>query len=346
MAILRFLFAAGLAILVAACATAPSSEDAKPYAVTGIPQTAPGDATALSWPASSIQTIFTGDWLRVTISDSGDTWIDVEIDGVRSAIDLLPGRHTYRLIENVPGTHNVRLAIRTDRAWSPTLFEGFDPGTGSLQAPPPAALRMLVIGDDVAAGYGIEGADQFCKYTRATQNANLSFAAIAAREIGADLAMIAQSGRGLVRNYADDPAPTLLAVYESVMADETAALAPEMDVVVVLAGVNDFDASDPGAAFDEAYTGFLARLRSDQPGALIVAGWGPLGREDAYDAARAAVEGAVEMRRASGDENVAFINFTTSPDGQLYGCDWHPSADTQAYMGRTLAELVRGRIGD
>lgn len=343
MAVSRILCAAYLGLSVAACAATPPSPQARPYAVTGLVGAAPGEATALSWPASSISTVFTGDRLLATLSDTGDTWLDVEIDGVRGTISLLPGRHAYRLIENVPGTHNVRLAIRTEGAWSPMVFEGFDPGAGTLQAPPPPARHMLVIGDDIAAGYGIEGADQFCTYSRATQNANRSFAAVAARELGAGLSLVARSGRGLVRNYGGDPAPTLAALYDEAMA---AAPAASADTVVVHAGVNDFDSGDPGPAFREAYAAFLARLRADQPDALIVAAWGPTGRAETSDAAIAAVKGAVEMRRASGDGNVAFMNFTPSPDGQLYGCDWHPSADTQAHMGRQLAALVRERIGD
>ncbi|MEL7481806.1 MAG: GDSL-type esterase/lipase family protein [Pseudomonadota bacterium] len=334
---------AGSTIILAACASNPKADVPQntDYTVSSPAQISAAGVTEIEWPGSVIETVFTGDTLTMTLTDTGDSWLDVEINGEQQVLDLQPGRLTYRLIEDVPGTHDVRIALRTERPYRPIRFEGFDPADGTLSAPDPAALKMLVIGDDVAAGYGVEGEDQHCRYSPATHNANKTFAATAARALDADLSIIARSGRGLLSNWAGDTAATLPQLYTSVMSEGTTTMPDDMDVVVLLMGMADFSETDPGQAFDAAYVDFMGQIRADQPDALIVAGWGPMGRSEAYDAAKAAVLGAVEMRKAAGDKNVDFIEFSNSPDGQLYGCDWHPSADTQAFMGDALLSLLK-----
>ena len=340
--------AEGIAPLAEIDATRLGNDEAllaeKGYAAVGMPDEVTDNSVSIAWPGSGIATRFTGSQLLATISGTEETWLDVEINDVSKPIQLTPGRFAYRLIDAEPGTYDVRLRIRTDRPYSPVVFEGFDPVEGTLAAPAPNDLQMLVIGDDVAAGYGIEGDDRTCKYTRATQNANLSFAAIAAETLDADLATIARSGRGLTRNWDNDSAPTMADFYAEIQKDAPGMLAG-MDIVIIHLGMIDIAQEDLAESFKPAYQTLLSEVRSDSPDALIVAGWGPMGRKPQYEPTMTAISEAVAARTASGDDNVMFVEFENAPDGQFYGCDWHPSADTQRFMGEVLATAIAEKLG-
>jgi len=306
--------------------------------IDGMTQT----GTFLSWPGSMVATNFTGSRLDAIITDGGNAMLDVEINGTTTTIALEDGRFAYPIVDDAEGSYDVRLVLRSERKPSPILFAGFDPHDGTLEIAPPADLQMLVIGDSISTGYGVEGDSQDCRYSRETQNANLAFGAVAGRMLGADVTVIAASGRGLTRNWNDDERPTMRAIYNNLMLSDPPAVSSEitMDVVVVHLGTNDFAAGDPGVGFDRNYEDFLVRLRADHPSALLVAGWGPMGQAETYDDALSSIKGAVEARNDSGDDNVRFIRFANSPTGQLFGCDYHPSADTQFYMGSVLAAEI------
>lgn len=298
--------------------------------------------TLLSWPGSMVTTNFKGSRLDAIIADGGNAMLDVEINGVTTPMTLESGRFAYPIIDDVEGDYDVRLVLRGERTVSPILFAGFDPHDGTLEIDPPSDLQMLVIGDSISTGYGVEGESQDCKYSLETQNANLAFGAVAGRLLDADVTTIATSGRGLTRNWRGDDRPTMRAIYNSLVLSEPSAISQDIDmgVVVIHLGTNDFAHSDPGVGFDHNYEDFLVRLRADHPDALLVAGWGPMGATDTYADALGSIKGAVEARNAAGDADVRFVEFANAPDGQTYGCDYHPSIDTQYYMGTVLAATI------
>lgn len=315
-----------------------------PYKILGMPDEIDGTSVLLNWPNSGVAVEFEGSQLLATIDGNNDTFIDIQINDVLKTIQLNDGRFTYRLIDAMPGEYNVSLQIRTDRAYRPIRFEGFVTEDGALTTPPRSELQMLVIGDDVAAGYGVEGEDQFCDYTRETQNANLSFANVSAQNLGADVAVIARSGRGLAVNWNNDPSANMTALYRSAMESDASSALGNMDIVVVQLGGIDIAQSDPGPDFYEKYAGFLDEIRQDHPYAEIVAAWGPMGSGERYQEAKTAITELVAERATQGDQQVSFIEFTNTEFGQLYGCNWHPSIDTQRFMASELTRHLAARM--
>lgn len=73
-------------------------------------------------------------------------------------------------------------------------FFGFRCAGRFLTPPEGPARRIEVIGDSITCGYGVDGADQYCPFSAATENHYRTYAAIAARDLGADLATLAWSG--------------------------------------------------------------------------------------------------------------------------------------------------------
>lgn len=336
--------------IVSACAanTAPTvSAEARTFRSVGPIDGLTATGTLLSWPGSMVTTTFTGSRLDAIITDGGSAILDVEINGVTTSMTLENGRFAYPIIDDAEDTYNVRMVLRGERTTSPILFAGFDPHDGTIDIGAPADLQILVIGDSISAGYGVEGDSQDCNFSQETQNANLAFGAVAGRLLDADVTTIAASGRGLTRNWGGDDRSTMRAIYNKLTLSNPPAISkdPSMDVVVVHLGTNDFSDGDPGVGFDHNYEDFLVRLRADHPEALLVAGWGPMGRADVYDDALTSIEGAVKARNEDGDANVRFISFANSPDGQIYGCDYHPSTDTQFYMGTVLAAKISQALG-
>ena len=92
------------------------------------------------------------------------------------------------------GTHVVELYRRTEASQGEAQFLGFDFGSGKLLSPPAAkARRIELVGDSISCGYGDEGANQSCPFTADTENHYLSYGALAARAVDAELITVAWS---------------------------------------------------------------------------------------------------------------------------------------------------------
>jgi lysophospholipase L1-like esterase len=300
----------------------------------------------VQWPSSGFEARLEGSLLEATIEDYGDNWLNVEVDGKVTRLDLQPGVATYTLFAGEAGSHAIRVTRRTGSPSGPTRIVDIR-SDGVLQPPPAPARRILVIGDSITSGYGIEGANQTCSFSHATQNADLAYPALVARAFGADLHSVSIDGRGLIRNYAgDDPAMSLVAWRTLPGATAKWPLAAyEPQVIVVNLGTNDFAAGDPGDGFDHAYIGMLARLRAAYPEARIYAAFGPMLEGAAHEAAKASIRGAVEELRRHHDTRVTFVEFPQEVGGRRFGCDWHPGMDAHKAMAHRLGDLVRRDLG-
>jgi lysophospholipase L1-like esterase len=232
---------------------------------------------------------------------------------------------------------------------------GFDFGGGVLLAPPPApAHKLEVIGDSISCGYGDEGADMTCSFSPDTENHYLSYAALSARELGAELTTVAWSGKGVVCNYGDDatscvdPMPTY---YDRILPQRPESSwdysAWQADAVVINLGTNDFSTvSDPGEAeFEAAYVALLERVRGHYPGAFIFCTVGPLLGGADLTTARAYIASAVQQRRDAGDLQVKAFELAPTDPNNGYGCDYHPSLKTHAVMAGELSALLRSELG-
>ena len=72
--------------------------------------------------------------------------------------------------------------------------------------------KLLVIGDSISCGYGVEGAYP-CTWSASTENVLDSYATLVADAVDAEVIVTAWSGKGVVRNVGDitptsvDPMP-------------------------------------------------------------------------------------------------------------------------------------------
>lgn len=198
----------------------------------------------------------------------------------------------YVVAENLtPGEHTVELFQRTEAYFGITQFGGLELADGAKLLPLPVAKRrLMVLGDSITCAYGSEAPNRNTGNTAENENGYMSYAAIAARELDADIMMICWSGRGIYRNRGINDKPgeeTIPAMFDRILprskkADwKTSSYVP--DVVVINLGTNDLyrgKEKQKPALTEENYLGayrqMIARLRSAYPKVQIVACIGPM----------------------------------------------------------------------
>jgi lysophospholipase L1-like esterase len=304
-----------------------------------------------SWSGTGVIARFSGSALSVSLT--GGQEYTVLIDGALRP--KLAPKSGLNLIANdlSAGTHTVELYRRTEANQGVSQFLGFTfAADGALLAPPAAALRRIeIIGDSITCGYGNEGADQTCKFTPQTENHYLTYGAIAARNLNAELSTIAWSGLGMVCNYGDDanscmnPLPTY---YERTLPTDANSRwdfsQEQPDAVVINLGTNDFSTSqDPTEKqFTDAYKAFLLRVRGKYPRARILCTIGPLLPMADLTNVRRYIANAVAD---SGDDNMTTFDLEVQSAMDGLGCDYHPSLKTHQKMADALTKALKLELG-
>lgn len=298
-----------------------------------------------AWPGSGLAFRFEGRRLTVRLANEGENSLVATIDGLRKRIDLAPGEKTYTLFDGPAGPHAIELRKRTEGDVGLVRFLGAETDGRFLKALTPER-RILVIGDSISAGYGIEGAGPNCSFSPDTQNQTLTYAAQVAERFGAETVTLAASGRGLVRNYSGAREGTMPDLMDRALPNDPslvgAARGP-FDLVLVHLGTNDFSGSEEPYGFETAYAALLETLRARYPSAPIYALIGPMLGPDRLDLAKAGIENALTRRQKAGDRAVGFLAFPAPPSS--YGCDWHPSVAANRRMADLLAARLESDLG-
>lgn len=299
----------------------------------------------MGWSGVGAVFRFNGTGASVRLDDKGK-YFTVVVDGlVQPPLATTPGEQSYPLAQALaPAEHTIELYRRTEGSFGPTVVLGVDI-EGELLAPPPVQRRIEIIGDSITCGYGNEGTDP-CNFSAQTENHYLTYGAVAARAVGAELSTVAWSGKGLVNNYGDDVNEPMPQIYDRLLASDAApwSFVWQPDVVVINLGTNDFstDGDPPEGVFVPAYAQFMAHLRDVYPDAFILAIAPSLFGNEA-DKVAGYLQSAVDARHMAGDAEVAFADVNVQWIGS--GCNGHPSVATHAAMGLKLAETLQSQLG-
>ncbi|HBF30283.1 SGNH/GDSL hydrolase family protein [Rhizobium sp.] len=310
------------------------------------------DATnkTFGWPGSGISLSFNGSSLSVSLKDSGKNSLIVS-DGERSfRLNLKSGTHTYELVTNLPmGAHVVDITRRTEGLFGDTEFVSAATDGAFVPAAEPQR-RLLIIGDSISAGYGIEGANAQCPFSADTENQYLTYGAIAGRRNHADVTTIAVSGIGVSRNFGGQATPTMPQMMDRPSPNRAKAnpdqlrAPPVYQAIVINLGTNDFSQGSRPAGFVADYTALLKKLRQQQPTAMIYAALGPMLAEADFHAAEQAIQQAVTIRQADGDHALASLRLKNQQTGGT-GCNWHPNVAAHAAMADILSETLQHDLG-
>jgi hypothetical protein len=303
---------------------------------------------AFEWSASAIEARFSGAQVSVTLDVTGTAFFEVLVDGqVQPVLTAQAGSHAAALATGLSnGTHDV-LIVRRDEAYNgPAKFQGFDFGPGGqlLAAPAPPSRRIEVVGDSITAGYGNE-CPPWDQATGIRENAYLTWGAVAARSLNAEVHIQAKSGIALTAGN-----PTMPQIWPLTIPTDAnshwdfSRWIP--DAVVINLGSNDwFFGGDPSAAFQTAYVSFLVQVRAAYPGAYIVCAMGPMLKDPGLSQQRTAVGKVIAARNAAGDANLGVLEFPVDTGALGYGCAGHPSVAEDAAMATLLEQHLRQKLG-
>lgn len=320
-------------------------------------RTAPGTmgGTRFEWSGSNVSARFMGTQVSAQISDGNNgNSFEVVIDGgTPKQVFTVGGQTTYSLATGLAsGVHDVLLWRDSEASDGPTEFIGFTNfGTGGALLPPaPAPGRSIeIVGDSFSCGAGILAATPNCPAAIKIENHYISYGAIAARAVTADLVTIAWSGIGVYRNYGTTtPTPTTVmpARYDySIPTTQTAWDFSKFqpDVVVMNLNNNDFSVGNPGQPYIDAYLKLTMHIRSNYPNATFihVIEWETGNTTD--QSASTTVNQMVATLKAGGD--MKHYVFDMRPYANKKQCGGHPDIPASQAMGDALAADLKTVMG-
>jgi hypothetical protein len=350
---------AALAHLGAAAATvaaATVAPDNKNLQYTGRIDFARPAAPVMSWPGTAIAGNFSGTSLAIRLDDQlGKNYFNVFLDGDLTypfVLEAAKGDKTYLVAQGLaPGRHSFLVTKRTEGEEGATTFRGLELAEGGeLLAPPPRpAHRIEFFGDSITSGMGNEGADNGRDDAGKDKNNFMSYAAIAARALDAEVHVTSQSGIGVMVSWFPFTMPDfydqLSAVGNNDSRWDFASWTP--DVVVVnllqndswLIGRDHRLQPEPGEEQRiAAYQKFVARIRQLYPKAYIVCALGSMDATRAGSPWPGYVTTAVARLRKGGDTRIDSLFFPFSGYGQ------HPRVKQHQANAARLTDFIRNKM--
>lgn len=337
-------------------ATTIKADDTKLQYTGRIDFTRP-DAPVISWPETSITGSFTSSMLAVRLDDhDGKNFFNVFIDGDEAQPFVLQaerGTRTYVVADHLaPGPHRFLITKRTEGAEGSTVFRGLELADGGklLDPPPRPTRRIEVFGDSITSGMGDESPDDGPDDRLRDKNSHMSYAAITARALHAELHMISQSGIGVMiswfpftmRDFYDQ----LSAVGNNDSHWDFASWTPDVVVINLLQNDNWLIGRDhklqpepDEAARIAAYEAFAARIRQLYPKAYIVCALGSMDATRPGSPWPGYIASAVAQLRAGGDARIDTIFFPFTGYGQ------HPRVKQHQANAAMLTAFIREKMG-
>ncbi len=218
---------------------------------------------------------------------------------------------------------------------------------GTLEPAPVPGGKIEIVGDSTSTGYKIYGAASF--EVAENHDARNSYGWLLANRLGAQVHIVAITGRGLVHNFgmpSNSPVRTVPVDYPFLDRDYDAPndWSWQPGIVVVNLGTNDISgpAETAPADFQAVYVNLLSMLRNDNPGAVILA-LSPFGlRSGTQKVYPAEIQAAVALRKAAGDSKVVFVDTS----GWLGSSDFtdgvHPNIYGHTKAANRLAAVING----
>lgn len=306
-----------------------------------------------SWPNSSLAFTVSGGSAEVTFKEtSGKNHWQVVVNGAPTEVLALEaGEKSYVVASALPpGKNTIELVKRTESSQGVSQITGLRIDDNAKLLPTPARPRRIeAIGDSITCGFGNEAPNKEAKFTPATENAWLTYGAVAARELNADYVAIAASGKKLW------PDNTIVSLYDRVLANSGT---PKWDfsqqipdVVVINLATNDFAQKNPEEGpWIAAYVDFIRDIQAKYPKARIYCTLGPMisnwpGDRKPRTVLLGHFEKIVAEANAGGGAPVRFVDFGTQAQHHGIGAQWHPSVRTHELMAEKLVAAIREDLG-
>ena len=190
---------------------------------------------------------------------------------------------------------------RTEGEQGRTTIHAFllDRGGRLLPAAPAPGRHIEFIGNSLTCGYGTKGLSKDEPFKPQTENCNKAYACIIARYFDAEYVLVAHSGQGVVRNWADEKETSDLSMRQRVLRTFDMDEEPQWnfrdytpDIVVIKLGTNDCSTgiTPSKEAFGAAFAEMYGNLRGKY-GAVPILYVVPTGAEPFYGYLRTIMAG-------------------------------------------------------
>lgn len=314
-----------------------------------------GRTYTYAWPGVYFESRFSGATVEVRVDDDQND-LNVYVDGVRKLTLRRPGRLSVSLGDLGPGDHLVRLEKLSETQSATGTFLGFfAPSQAEALAAPTYRRRIEFIGDSYTVGYGDTSRGQTCTTddVRETTDTSRAFASLTAKHFGAAYRILASSGYGMVRNYADkEPGVTLPVLYRYALFDGRTPAEDDgwtPDVVVIGLGTNDFSTplsqasawktrDDLRRAFQARYVAFVRELHAKWPKTHFI-----LMASTNFDhEVLTAVEATAAELKRTGAEDLEVLAVSNL---DYQGCHAHPSLEDENLLSKMLSDRISRLAG-
>ncbi len=273
-----------------------------------------------------LHVIVDGRWSRACVCE-GST--DIE------AVALDEGEHKVHCVRITEVLDNVPLVMRR------ITLEGED--ATLLTKPHLPERRLEFIGDSITCGFGLLTNGPGAGYKTDEQDGAHTYAAQTAVHFMSQAHFICISGRGVIRNCDNYPAPCLPEIFKWTTASnpkpwDYAQYQP--DVVVVNAGTNDTVGENPAEpeAFREGVKTFVTELRRVYPNAHILWVYGMMNNE--------MHETLTEFFNSMDDERVHYVFMDTVFDhSEEIGACNHPNQRAHRRCAGVLIDTISELTG-
>lgn len=317
-----------------------------------------GSGPVLEWSASSAEIAFEGTGVRVALRDLGDSrWSECEGNVLEIVIDekdtidqvVDSDAPVFERQGLARGYHRLKISKRTEALCGRTALGDVQFQGRMLTAPAETMRRILFVGGAMTCGWGVMDNDPDEAFRPGSESGTASYAAEAARRLGADFASVCVSGRGLLWNWDGKTAGRLPEVWSAGTlqpAGGQARVEPAPDAVVLELGMLELQAGDPEqAAFTRAYVDFVLDIHRRWPNAWIVGLDAPALDDDRLATLRGFLI-PIDQWVRSRHKVKNFSRLFLTQQGTLgYGGGGHPNRDQSVMNGQELAEHLQGRLG-
>jgi hypothetical protein len=350
------LFAAAAMAAQAFASTVPAHDPKLQY--TGRIGFANPAAPVITWPNTSIGGVFEGSSLAVTLDDQyGKNYFNVFIDGDLAhpvVIHAEQGAKTYSVAAHLkPGRHAFLVTKRTEGEEGATRFLGLKlDDHGRLLPPSPRpARRIEFFGDSITSGMGNESPDTGPDNLASDKNSFMSYAAITAHALNAEMHMTSQSGIGVMISWFPFTMPDFYDQLSAVGNNDTtwdfSQWTPGAVVINLLQ--NDYwlvgrdHKLQPEPTVPQriqAYKTFVKRIRALYPNAYIICALGSMEATRPGSEWPGYVSSAVnQIRSEDHDERIDTLFFAFT------GYSQHPRVKQHQANAEKLTSFIKGKMG-
>ncbi|MFT3952694.1 MAG: GDSL-type esterase/lipase family protein [Oscillospiraceae bacterium] len=324
-----------------------------------------GTGIAFDYTGKKLDLTLTGDSSATAGNDTNYARVAVYVDGARVADELMnqPEKQISAFTADAAKTVHVEVVKLSETAMSTVGIKPITIAGGESIVPQAAkAHKIEIIGDSITCGYGVDDEVKEHHFSTATEDFTKSYAYKTAQALDADYSAFSISGYGIISGYTGNgtkvEAQTIPQYYNALgfsynqfagtnapqaLTWDFTAFQPE--AIVINLGTND--ATYTGSDLDKrdeycaAYIEFLKQVREKNPNAKIFCTLGIMG-----NSLFTSIEEAVlKYTEATGDENIATVQFQAQ-DGSLgYAADWHPTEATHEKAAEFLTEQIKTAMG-